>query len=143
METSPWFTSPSGATGFESYVVLTQQATTRASDMGPLMGIRAASCLQGWFASLDQSGDQIIGVPTVSTLPVAALSGEQVVGFRAALTTRIKNAEVQVNEELVFLGAGRVEVGLTSVATGVQVAVSIESSQLKGLERRLKSVTGS
>ncbi len=143
VETSPWFTSPSGATGFESYVVLTQQATTRASDMGPLMGIRAASCLQGWFASLDQSGDQIIGVPTVSTLPVAALSGEQVVGFRAALTTRIKNAEVQVNEELVFLGAGRVEVGLTSVATGVQVAVSIESSQLKGLERRLKSVTGS
>jgi hypothetical protein len=143
VESSEWFTSSSGALGFESYVVLTQTVGTQVSDIGPLMGSRAASCLQGWFASLDRSGDQIVGVPTVATVPVAVVSGEQAAGFRASVETRINNAEVQVNEELVVIGAGRVEVGLVSEATGAQVTPSVESSQLKGLERRLRSVTAS
>ena len=90
----------------------TKSVTTQESDVEALTGNGPANCLQGWFASLDRSGDQILGVPTVATASVAVLPGERAVGFRAVVETRIENAEVLVNEELVVLGAGRVEVGL-------------------------------
>jgi hypothetical protein len=143
VETSGWFASPSGGSAFESYVGLTQTVPTEESDVSALAGSRTDSCLQGWFASLDQSGDQIIGVPSVSTVAVSVVTGERAVGFRAAVVTRIKGAEIQVNEELVVLGTGRVEVGLVSESAGTPVAPSVETAQLNGLEHRLRSVTTS
>ena len=65
------------------------------------------------------------------------------VGFRAVVMTLLKGAEVQVNEELVFLGAGRVEVALWAFPPGRRCAPSIESSQLNGLEQQTQIVTAS
>ena len=136
---SGWFASPIGsASAFESYVVLTRAVTTEQSDVAALTARPGSSCMQGWFASLDQSGDQIVGVPIVSAVPIAVMSGERAVGFSAAVVTRINGAEVQVNEELVVLGAGRVEVGLVSESKAALMPSSVESSQLNGLEHRLK-----
>ncbi len=143
VDSSGWFVSPSGASAFESYVVLTNAPATEESDVAALTGNRAGSCMRGWFASPDQSGDQNVGVPTVSSVAVQAISGERAVGFRAAAVTRIKGAEVQVNEELVVLGAGRVEVALVGESIGEQVMSTVESSQVHGLEHRLGSVTSS
>jgi hypothetical protein len=140
---SGWFASPSGDSAFESHVDLTRAASTEESDIAALKGNRAASCLQGWFASLDQSGDQIVGVPSVSAVPVPVVAGERAVSFSAVVVTRLRGAEVQVNEQIVFLGAGTVEVALISESTGTQIAPSVESSLLNGLEHRLISVTAS
>ncbi len=140
---SGWFTSPSRASAFESYVLLTQAVTTEESDLAVLSRNRTDSCLQGWFASLDQSGDQIVGVPTVSSVAMPTVAGERAVGFRADVVTRINGADVQVNMELVVLGAGRIEVGLVSESTGSQLAPSADSSELNGLEHRLRSVPSS
>jgi hypothetical protein len=140
---SGWFTSPSGVSAFESYVLMTPAVSTEESDLAVLSGNRTDSCLQGWFASLDQSGDQIVGVPTVSAVAIPAVTGERAVGFRADVVTLIKSADVQVNEELVILGVGRIEVGLVSESTGSDLAPSVESSQLNGLEHRLRSIPSS
>jgi hypothetical protein len=143
VESSGWFTSQNGSAGVDSYVVVAPSVTTQQSDVAAIMANRTQSCLQGWFASLDQSGDQILGVPTVAAVPVAALSGERAAGFSATVVTQVRGAKVQVNEELVVLGAGRVEVGLVSESTAAQLTPSIESSELSGLEHRLKAVTTS
>jgi hypothetical protein len=138
---SGWFASPSGDSAFESHVDLTRAASTEESDIAALKGSRAASCLQGWFASLDQSGDQIVGVPSVSAVPVSVVPGERAVSFSVVVVTRLRGADVQVNEQIVFLGDGSVEVALVSESTGPQIAPPVESSVLNGLEHRLISVT--
>ena len=144
VEPSGWFTSQDGSAGIESYVVVANSAATQQSDVAAIMANGTQSCLQGWFASLDQAGDQIVGVPTVVRVPVAALAGERASGFSATVVTRVDGTKVQVNEELVVLGAGRVEVGLVSESTAAPPpAQSVESSELSGLEHRLKAVTTS
>jgi hypothetical protein len=139
---SGWIASPvAGQAGFESAVVLNQTVATQESDVATLDAGGAASCFQGWFASLDVSGDAIVGVPTVASMTVSALPGESVAGFRVSVVTRPPGKPQQnVNEELVVMGAGRVEVGLVSESVGTPVSASLEVTELRGLESRLRVV---
>jgi hypothetical protein len=143
--TSGWITSPvSGQAGFESAVVLNQTVATEESDVATLDAGGAASCFQGWFASLDVSGDAIVGAPTVTSMNVAALPGESVAGFRVSVVTRPPGKpEENINEDLVVIGAGRVEVGLVSESVGSPVSASVEVTELRGLESRLRVVATS
>ena len=86
----------------------------------------------------------IVGVPTVASMTVSALPGESVAGFRVSVVTRPPGKPQQnVNEELVVMGAGRVEVGLVSESVGTPVSASLEVTELRGLESRLRVVATS
>ena len=140
---SGWFDSPDGVAALESFVVLTQSVSTQVSDLAALMQDRAGSCIEGWFASIDQSGDQIVGVPKASEAPVAVVPGERAAAFQIAVVTRTTDSHLDVNEEIVVVGAGRVEVGLLTESVGAEPAASIEATELQGLERRLRSIAAS
>jgi hypothetical protein len=141
---SGWIAAP-GTTraGFESAVVLTPTAATQESDLAALDSTGTARCLQGWFASLDTAGDAIFGVPTVAPWSVSPVAGERAAGFAVSVTTRSGGPMVNVYEDLVFLGAGRVEIGLVGESIGNPVSGSLEAFELSGLESRLRTVASS
>jgi hypothetical protein len=136
---SKWFTS-AGGQGFESATVLTGSVSTEESDLSAFSTPHAASCLQGWFASLDAAGDQIIGVPAVQPLHVAVAAGEHGVGFHVSVSTRSEGTQTTLDEDFIILGGGRVEVALVGEAVGSKVDSSVVSSELGGLEHRLQGV---
>jgi hypothetical protein len=133
---SLWMTSGSTA-GFFSQVALNQSASTVQSDMTALDKRDAASCLRGWFASLDLSGDRIVGVPTVVGFTPAVVAGERVSAFGVSVTESSGGATESVDEDLVILGAGRIEVAVVGEAVGESVDAPVEASLLSGVENRL------
>jgi hypothetical protein len=137
---SGWVDSPTAPeTGFKTYVVPIEQPT-QAYDLSALSSGGAATCLRGWFASLGQSGDQIVSAPDVVTMPVHGLSGQRTAGFKVSLVTRTSQGQVGLDEDIVVLGEGRVETALVSESLGSPVATSVENAQLNGIEHRLASV---
>jgi hypothetical protein len=140
---SGWITQASPNAGFESSVELNRSSSTEQSDVAALGGSGAASCLQGWFASLDVSDDAIVGVPTVKAIDVSRGAGESAAGFSVSVSARSGGTLKEVDEQLVVLGAGRVEVGLVSESTGVPVSPTLEAAELTGLEGRLRTVAAS
>jgi hypothetical protein len=137
---SSWVdSSAKPAEGFESDVALAPDTSTELGDLQALSSAGAASCFQGWFATLDSKGDQITKPPTVTDVSVPRLTGENGAGFAISLSVETQNKEKAVTEELVFLGAGRVEVGLMAQSIGGPVRSSLESAALSALEHRLQS----
>lgn len=141
--TSGWISDGSGNAGFESMVELNRAVATQQSDMAALDLPGAASCLQGWFGSLDVSDDAIVGVPSVKALTISVGPGERAAGFGVSVSTRTGSTQENVHEEVVILGGGRVEVGLVSESIGGILSPSFESSELTGIESRLRTVAGS
>ena len=143
-EDSGWITTPSGqAAGFESVVEVTSSVGAQVSDLRAFAAAAAAKCLQGWFASLDADHDLIVGAPTVQTLRIAFPSGERSAGFSVSIVTELDGRPTNVNEEIVVLGAGRIEADMLSEALGDPVPASIESEELSSLGRRLLQAASS
>ena len=140
--TSGWITRDSPSTGIESSVELNQSVVTQQSDIATLDGSGATSCLQGWFASLDVSDDAIVGVPSVKALDVSAEAGESAAGFSVSVSARSGGTLKNVDEQLIVLGAGRVEVGLVSESIGAFVSPALEATEVTALENRLRTVAG-
>ncbi|MFZ0666999.1 MAG: hypothetical protein WAM97_14700 [Acidimicrobiales bacterium] len=141
---SGWFDSTAPAqTGFETSVVMTGDAGRQVSDISAFGSSDAASCLQGWFASLDVAHDPIINAPTMSSLPLDLPSGEHGSGFESSVTTRIGSTQKTVDEELFVLGDGRIESALVCESVGAPVNASSVSTQLHDLESRLTSAVSS
>jgi hypothetical protein len=137
---SGWITHSSPDTGFESSVELNRSVVTQQSDIATFDGSGAASCLQGWFASLDVSHDAIVGVPSVKPLDVSAVAGESAAGFSVSVSARSGGTLENVDEQLIVLGAGKVEVGLASESIGAFVSPALEAIEVTGLESRMRSV---
>ena len=124
--TSGWITRDSPSTGIESSVELNQSVVTQQSDIATLDGSGATSCLQGWFGSLD----------------VSAEAGESAAGFSVSVSARSGGTLKNVDEQLIVLGAGRVEVGLVSESIGAFVSPALEATEVTALENRLRTVAG-
>jgi hypothetical protein len=141
---SGWVNSSQGSSeGFESAVALLATVPDEVSALSKLTSVSAASCLQGWFASLDVAQDQIVDAPQLTAIHVTAVAGERCVGFRLKIVTRSGNTQASVQEDLIVLGAGRVEVVLLGEAVGAQINSATESSVLSGVEQRLQIVARS
>jgi hypothetical protein len=126
-----------GPAGFESVVVLTGSSSVASSDLDDLGTSKATSCLQGWFASLDETGDQIVGVPSISRFYPAVARGEVTAGFHISIVTGSSRSPRPVNEDLVVISAGRVEVALFGEALSGKVSASVEASLISGISNRL------
>lgn len=137
---SAWVTAPGRiSNGFESAVVLTPSLSVAQSDLLALQGSKASACLQGWFASLDVSGDQIVGVPSVTRFSPSVGTGETAVGFHASIVTGPTASPRHISEDLVVLSDGRAEVVLFGQAVGSHVNSQIEASLIGGISNRLSA----
>jgi hypothetical protein len=130
-------TASTGFTGFESAVVLMSSESIARSDVDALDGSKAPSCLQGWFASLDESGDQIVGVPLISRFSPSVGSGEIGAGFHVSIVTGSTASPRPVDEDLVIVSAGRIEVALVGQALNGKVSSAVEASLISGISNRL------
>jgi hypothetical protein len=144
---SAWATNAvhgsTGLTGFESAVVLTGSELVARSDLGGLDTSRSTPCLQGWFASLDQSGDQIVGVPSISRFSPTVGAGELTAGFHISIVTGSTSAPRPVNEDILVISAGRIEVALFGQTLSGRVSSSIEASLISGISNRLAAEAAS
>jgi hypothetical protein len=137
---SSWVDSSARPTeGLESDVSLTPSTSTELEDLQALSSSSAPSCFQGWFASLDETGDQIVKAPTVTEMAVPPVAGERGAALALSLVVKSDGARKSVNEEIAFLGAGRVEVGLITQSIGGLIPASLESGALSGLQQRLQA----
>jgi hypothetical protein len=136
-------TGSTGFTGFESAVVLASSESIARSDVDALDGSKAPSCLQGWFASLDQSGDQIVGVPLISRFSPSVGAGETSAGFHISIVIGSIASPRPVDEDLLIVSAGRIEVALVGQALNGKVSSSVEASLMSGISNRLAAEAAS
>jgi hypothetical protein len=136
-------TGSPGFTGFESAVVLTSSESVARSDVDALDDPKAPSCLQGWFASLDESGDQIIGVPLTSRFSPSVGQAEVAAGFHISIVTGSTASPQHVDEDLLVVSAGRVEVALLGEALNEKVTSPVEASLVSGISNRLAAEAAS